>query len=86
VRRWHRGSGYGIIVAFFRNYKEARLTEMGFLDRVASYFSSGDDSVQMAKPGRNELCWCGSGQKYKRCCLGEDERKARRFAPKCGTT
>jgi hypothetical protein len=20
-------------------------------------------------PGRNVLCWCGSGQKYKRCCL-----------------
>ena len=19
-------------------------------------------------PGRNELCWCGSGRKYKRCC------------------
>ncbi|NUT34936.1 MAG: SEC-C domain-containing protein [Hamadaea sp.] len=20
-------------------------------------------------PGRNEVCWCGSGQKYKKCCL-----------------
>ncbi|MGX7874190.1 SEC-C domain-containing protein [Mesorhizobium sp. ORM6] len=24
------------------------------------------------KPGRNELCWCGSGTKYKRCHLNDD--------------
>ena len=23
----------------------------------------------MKKPGRNELCPCGSGKKYKKCCL-----------------
>lgn len=27
----------------------------------------------MEKVGRNELCPCGSGQKYKKCCLGRDE-------------
>ena len=27
----------------------------------------------MAKTGRNEACPCGSGQKYKRCCLPADE-------------
>jgi hypothetical protein len=26
-----------------------------------------------AKPGRNELCWCGSGKKYKKCHLLSDE-------------
>ena len=26
----------------------------------------------MAKTGRNELCPCGSGRKYKRCCLWKD--------------
>ena len=25
---------------------------------------------------RNELCWCGSGKKYKRCHMNEDLRKA----------
>ena len=25
------------------------------------------------RPGRNEACWCGSGKKYKRCHLLEDE-------------
>ena len=27
----------------------------------------------MAKTGRNDPCPCGSGQKYKRCCLPKDE-------------
>jgi tetratricopeptide (TPR) repeat protein len=25
------------------------------------------------KPGRNDPCPCGSGQKYKRCCLAKDQ-------------
>ncbi|GAB6928962.1 hypothetical protein JCM10914A_29450 [Paenibacillus sp. JCM 10914] len=28
----------------------------------------------MKKLGRNDLCHCGSGIKYKRCCLEKDER------------
>ena len=27
----------------------------------------------MAKPGRNDPCSCGSGNKYKKCCLMKDE-------------
>jgi hypothetical protein len=27
--------------------------------------------------GRNEPCPCGSGRKYKQCCLDKDEAKAR---------
>jgi len=27
----------------------------------------------MVKPGRNDPCPCGSGQKYKRCCLPKDQ-------------
>jgi tetratricopeptide (TPR) repeat protein len=27
----------------------------------------------MAKPGRNDRCPCGSGKKYKQCCLARDE-------------
>jgi tetratricopeptide (TPR) repeat protein len=30
----------------------------------------------MAKLGRNEPCPCGSGKKYKRCCLERDEAAA----------
>ena len=31
----------------------------------------------LARPGRNEPCRCGSGRKYKRCCLDKDESEAR---------
>jgi len=31
----------------------------------------------MAKPGRNDPCRCGSGKKYKRCCLAKDEEAER---------
>jgi tetratricopeptide (TPR) repeat protein len=31
----------------------------------------------MAKPGRNDPCPCGSGNKYKRCCLPKEETAAR---------
>ena len=31
----------------------------------------------MAKPGRNDPCPCGSGKKYKRCCLTRDEAAER---------
>ena len=30
----------------------------------------------VAPPGRNEPCRCGSGRKYKHCCLAKDEKKA----------
>jgi len=28
------------------------------------------------RPGRNEPCHCGSGRKYKHCCLEKDEAQA----------
>ncbi|HXL82886.1 MAG TPA: SEC-C metal-binding domain-containing protein [Casimicrobiaceae bacterium] len=34
----------------------------------------------MAKPGRNDPCPCGSGKKYKRCCLAKDEEAERALA------
>ena len=27
----------------------------------------------MSKPGRNDLCPCGSGKKYKNCCMNKVE-------------
>jgi tetratricopeptide (TPR) repeat protein len=32
----------------------------------------------MAKIGRNDRCPCGSGKKYKLCCMAQDEAAARR--------
>ncbi len=28
------------------------------------------------RPGRNDPCHCGSGRKYKHCCLEKDEEQA----------
>ena len=28
----------------------------------------------MNKPGRNEPCYCGSGKKYKKCCIDKMEK------------
>jgi len=29
-----------------------------------------------ARPGRNQTCHCGSGRKYKHCCLEKDDAQA----------
>ena len=34
-------------------------------------------AVAAPKIGRNDVCWCGSGKKYKKCHLEEDENQAR---------
>jgi len=35
------------------------------------------DASDEARPGRNAPCWCGSGNKYKRCHLVADEQQDR---------
>jgi TolA-binding protein len=35
----------------------------------------------MAKIGRNDPCACGSGKKYKKCCMARDEAAARAVQP-----
>jgi SEC-C motif len=35
-----------------------------------------DSKTSMAKTGRNGPCHCGSGKKYKRCCLEKDQAAA----------
>lgn len=33
-------------------------------------------TVKTPRPGRNDPCHCGSGRKYKQCCLDKDEKAA----------
>lgn len=36
------------------------------------------------RPGRNDLCHCNSGKKYKKCCLDKDieeDRETKRYKP-----
>src|SRR5205823_10620785 len=33
-------------------------------------------ATTIGRPGRNEACHCGSGRKYKQCCLEKDNAEA----------
>jgi len=48
---------------------------MKFLENL---FSAGANTAKKEEIGRNEQCPCGSGKKYKRCCLEGDEKKRRK--------
>jgi len=49
----------------------------GYLEEISEFVREGDHWFYVAgetsegtlKPGRNEPCPCGSGRKYKACCL-----------------
>ena len=43
------------------------------LEEATQDYKSG--MVSVSNLGRNEKCPCGSIKKYKKCCLGEDQRK-----------
>jgi plasmid stability protein len=51
------------------------------LDDDEEYEDDYDEPViAEPKPGRNDPCWCGSGKKYKKCHLAEDDEAARKAA------
>ncbi|HEY3663708.1 MAG TPA: SEC-C metal-binding domain-containing protein [Chthoniobacterales bacterium] len=53
---------------------------------MRGYF--GSQPMQRAVPdyGRNEKCRCGSGKKYKRCCLEADQERLQRSSSVAGKT
>ena len=57
---------------------------MKFLKGIISMFSSEDGQAGERNLGRNESCWCGSGKKYKKCHLIEDEKKTIKCASAFG--
>ena len=60
---------------------------MSLLSRIADAFRSRPRPATGGAPGRNEPCWCGSGQKYKRCHLDADRLKVQAQATtNCRTT
>ncbi|HOG16332.1 MAG: methionine aminopeptidase [Syntrophaceae bacterium PtaU1.Bin231] len=50
------------------------------LRKVWDYLNGTGPKDEPAPLGRNDLCWCGSGLKYKRCHIEEDDRKRRKRA------
>ena len=61
---------------------------MGLFDHAKkALFGKHVDDAPAEKPGRNDPCWCGSNNKYKKCHLPEDEKKAAKSrALNCGPT
>ncbi len=47
---------------------------MKILERL---FNNKKTETEKAELGRNDVCWCGSGKKYKRCHLDSDAHKQR---------
>lgn len=61
-------------------------TIMGILDAIGNLFKSPGPEAPRPLVGRNDPCWCGSGRKYKKCHLDEDESKNNKARAACCTT
>lgn len=59
---------------------------MGILSAIGSMLKSPEPEAQRPILGRNETCWCGSGRKYKKCHLDEDESMKTKARAACCTT
>ena len=58
---------------------------MSFIERAVNLLKGKEERLLTEKPGRNDPCWCGSGRKYKKCHLPEDDRKtAKSCSLNCG--
>ena len=61
-------------------------TNMGFLGAIAKAFGREANPAPNTSLGRNEPCWCGSGDKYKRCHFDSDQRRIQSQKKTCCTT
>lgn len=58
---------------------------MGIVKGIMRYFAPEEGGYSEKRPGRNEPCWCGSGAKYKKCHMPQDEKKrAKSYGMTCG--
>ena len=56
---------------------------MGLISALKNLFMPSEEPAR-PQTGRNDPCWCGSGKKYKKCHLAEDEKKqAKKNAAAC---
>lgn len=53
---------------------------MGWLGRLFNKNSAGAEGEEPPEilPKRNDPCWCGSGEKYKKCHMSQDRRDLER--------
>jgi SEC-C motif-containing protein len=60
--------GYVEFEAVYKTNEPAQLHERSkFIKKDDKWFYLEGDILPGTKPKRNELCWCGSGEKYKNC-------------------
>jgi len=65
--------GCKIVVEGKEKLVESGVRQQGSVQGISSFSLK----TAMAKSGRNDPCPCGSGKKYKRCCLARDEQAER---------
>lgn len=73
VDTWKGSSGNGVSAGLSSLSNSAR--RLALYVRITRSLRSAVRSAIVApmKPGRNDPCHCGSGQKYKKCHLGSDD-------------
>ena len=61
---------------------------MGLLEKMSTLFNGNQQTGPAEKPERNDPCWCGSGKKYKKCHLPEDDKQTAKnsCSLSCGPT
>ncbi len=42
---------------------------------IKKLFSAEPELPAGPPPGRNDMCHCNSGKKYKNCCMAKEQRK-----------
>jgi len=77
------GIGWGLID---RHTAWGGTKRMGLLGAIAKAFGSETKPALGTALGRNDPCWCGSGNKYKRCHLDSDLRRIQSQKNTCCTT
>ena len=59
---------------------------MRIIEKISDWFMGAEPCLP-PDLGRNEPCHCGSELKYKRCCLGKDQKlRVKAAAAACCTT
>lgn len=60
---------YGVMLDFDWNYSEEIESAIGPSSIKNTLINVNGIMTRVNKPGRNEQCFCGSGKKFKKCCL-----------------
>ena len=58
--------------AFDDDHADDFLHDLNSTERRTAFLSQSTTQSNIPKPGRNDLCYCGSGKKYKKCCINKD--------------